>query len=81
MTGLNLCPYTSPCTPDCPNRSVEPNCHSTCEKYLAFREQVDSTTGNKYAKSDLNTYTRNQIERQRRHAATHTWKRYRNRMN
>ena len=21
---------------NCPDRTIEPNCHSTCEKYLAF---------------------------------------------
>lgn len=28
----------SPCL-GCPDRCPEPNCHSTCEKYLAFDEE------------------------------------------
>lgn len=27
----------APCK-DCPDRVVEPNCHMTCEKYIAFQE-------------------------------------------
>ena len=29
-------PHAAPCR-DCPDR--KPNCHSTCEKYLKFREE------------------------------------------
>lgn len=32
---------TSPCTRDCKNRCVEPNCHMTCEAYLNWRKNVD----------------------------------------
>ena len=30
----------APCK-GCPNRTVEPNCHMTCETYLAFRAERD----------------------------------------
>lgn len=30
-----------PCTRDCENRCVEPNCHMTCEAYLNWRKSVD----------------------------------------
>ena len=32
---------TSPCSRDCKNRCVEPNCHMTCEAYLNWRKNVD----------------------------------------
>lgn len=63
MTGLNLCPYESPCTPDCPKRCAEPNCHSTCKEFLKFRAKVDADTQKKYIKSDLSNYQTRQIER------------------
>lgn len=81
MNRLNLCPYKSPCTPNCPKRCAEPNCHSTCKEFLEFRAKVDADTPKKYIKSDLSNYQTRQIERQRRHTATHTWKPYRNTMN
>ena len=33
----------APCTPDCPNRSVEPNCHHVdrCEKWRAYQEKYE----------------------------------------
>lgn len=35
-------PYsTSPCSKDCKNRCIEPNCHMTCEAYLNWRKNVD----------------------------------------
>lgn len=30
----------APCTRNCPDRSVEPNCHMTCEAYLEFKRKV-----------------------------------------
>lgn len=81
MTRLNLCPYKSPCTKDCPNRTVEPNCHSTCKDFLEFRAKVDADTPKKYIKSNLNDYQTKQILKQVEHRVTHTWKHYRNTMN
>lgn len=34
--GVNLMPCKG-----CRDRVVEPNCHMTCEKYLAYRAHVD----------------------------------------
>lgn len=31
----------NPCTPDCPDRSAVPNCHSDCPKYLKWRKHVN----------------------------------------
>ncbi len=28
----------NPCKPDCPNRTVSPNCHMTCKKHLNWLE-------------------------------------------
>lgn len=34
-------PYKqSPCTRDCADRCVEPNCHMTCEAYLNWAESI-----------------------------------------
>lgn len=34
-------PYKqSPCTRDCADRCVEPNCHMTCELYLNWAESI-----------------------------------------
>lgn len=30
-----------PCTPDCPHRCIEPNCHTHCSKYLEWRALKD----------------------------------------
>lgn len=70
----------APCK-DCPDRTVEPNCHTDCEKYRAFQQFIDSHQDEKFTNGGLNEYAHRQIERQRRHAVTHTWKHYRSRMN
>lgn len=33
---------TAPCK-NCPDRTIEPNCHTTCKKYLEWRKAVDET--------------------------------------
>lgn len=38
-----------PCK-DCPNRQV--GCHSTCEKYLDFRKEVDKINKTKFAEKE-----------------------------
>lgn len=30
--------HKSPCTRDCLDRSINPNCHSFCEKYLEWKK-------------------------------------------
>ena len=44
-----------PCK-DCPDRVL--GCHKTCEKYLAFREEVDAEHAQKVAENDAIYYQR-----------------------
>ena len=30
-----------PCTPECPDRKLEPNCHMTCKIYLDWKSDKD----------------------------------------
>lgn len=69
----------APCK-DCPDRVVEPNCHMTCEKYLAYRAKIDKAFEGKCIASGLDYYTARLIERERRRKVAHTWKPYRNTM-
>lgn len=36
----------TPCK-DCPDRTIEPNCHSTCEKFAAFTEEKERIKNNR----------------------------------
>ena len=38
---MTLTPYDAPCK-GCRERCAEPNCHTTCPRYLAFRAAVDA---------------------------------------
>jgi phosphatidylethanolamine-binding protein (PEBP) family uncharacterized protein len=42
--------YSGPCPPDCPNRTrgTSPNCHSYCEKYLAYKKKVEDEKMKEY---------------------------------
>lgn len=31
----------NPCKPDCPDRCVVPNCHTTCPKYLKWKSEFE----------------------------------------
>ena len=33
----------------CPDRTADPNCHTSCESYLAYREERDRLNAEKYA--------------------------------
>ena len=37
------------CPPDCPDRSIEPNCHGTCQIYLDSVEEVQKIKERKKA--------------------------------
>lgn len=40
MTSPRSSYPVSPCTRDCADRCVEPNCHMTCEAYLNWAESI-----------------------------------------
>ena len=40
-----------PCAKDCPNRSAIPNCHSTCERYLAYDAERKALAEKRYTES------------------------------
>lgn len=46
MGQLSLLTVSSPCL-GCADRTVEPNCHNSCEKYAAFRAQIDANKAGK----------------------------------
>lgn len=45
-----------PCGVNCPDRHV--GCQGRCEKYLAYRAEIDGRKPNLYADSDIKDYTR-----------------------
>lgn len=45
-----------PCGKDCPDRVA--GCHGKCEKYLAFRAEIDADHVHLYANADADDYTR-----------------------
>lgn len=73
-----LTSHEAPCK-GCIERTVEPNCHTACPRYLAFRAAVDAEASGKRIEAGLTAYTVDRISRSR-DAARHTWKQYRNRM-
>ena len=42
----------APCK-DCPDRTVEPNCHTTCAKYLEYRAILDERNENKRLQKEI----------------------------
>lgn len=69
----------SPCK-SCTSRTVEPNCHTDCPAYLAFRASIDEAAQKRHAESGLDAYRIDRIRRSEK-AASHSWKPYRSRMN
>ena len=45
------------CCNGCQDRTIEPNCHTTCELYLEYRKELDKRNSNK-AKLDQSDYLR-----------------------
>ena len=54
-----------PCK-DCPDRVL--GCHKTCEKYLAYREELDAVREQKIAENDSNYYNRQTRYRMAHHS-------------
>lgn len=50
-----------PCERDCPNRSV--TCHSECEKYKAFTEEIKSKRDEKQKKTCMDCFTFDRVMR------------------
>lgn len=44
------------CCKHCPDRSVEPNCHTTCERYLAARAEQYETKKKRQAVQAIDSY-------------------------
>lgn len=53
-----------PCK-ECPDRVL--GCHKTCEKYLAYREQLDAERAQKTTENDSNYYRMQTRYRMARH--------------
>lgn len=47
------------CLPDCADRSA--TCHSTCEKYLAWRKKVNDRNAAEFKKKNVEAYTVSQV--------------------
>lgn len=46
-----------PCPPDCPNRSIDPNCHMVCKKYKDWRLDKDRENAIKCIENSKTEYT------------------------
>ncbi len=71
----------APCK-GCPDRTVEPNCHMTCEKYIAFQQECRAMADSRLEDREYRGYRAN--IRKRVNKAQRAMKRcsqYRNRMN
>lgn len=44
------------CCKDCPDRTVEPNCHTDCERYQAERERLNKIRMEKIKNKNVNSY-------------------------
>lgn len=53
------------CCKDCTERSVEPNCHDTCERYLAEKARDADIKKKKQLDSEYNTCAR-ELARERK---------------
>jgi len=54
------------CTSDCPNRSIEPNCHTTCQIYLDWRANKDKENAARRSQGFEIEYIREAQNRMRR---------------
>lgn len=48
---------------DCPDRSVEPNCHTTCSKYIGFKAEHDRVRKEIIKESNVRAYFRKKSRR------------------
>lgn len=49
------------CPPNCPDRSVEPNCHTTCLIYAKMREELQKIKKNRREDSLYYNYKVNSV--------------------
>lgn len=68
-----------PCGSYCPNR--HPGCHGRCEKYLAYRAEIDAKRPLLYANTDADDYTRRVRQKIALRRICHTPKRHSSRDN
>ena len=54
------------CPPECPDRSVEPNCHMTCEGYLFRCEKIRKSKEGKDSHVDYYGFKTESINRTRK---------------
>lgn len=55
---------------DCPDRTIEPNCHDTCERYLKWLDAHRSAIHNKRMPHEADAHTKENIERYCKRAKT-----------
>ena len=48
--------YLYTCCKNCPDRTIEPNCHTTCERYLAVRAEQYETKKRRQAVQAIDSY-------------------------
>ncbi len=56
-----------PCGKECPERDA--GCHARCEKYAAYRAELDARKPANYANGDYIAYVKGVISRNARHKA------------
>ncbi len=56
---MNFGPCKTRYGPDCPNRKV--GCHSTCEKYLAFKKEKERVNAERRRNSIADEYTSDRV--------------------
>lgn len=59
---------------DCPNRSIEPNCHTTCEGYLAMKDNQETHSKKRREESSYVDYYYEAKQRMRKHKNKKYWK-------
>jgi hypothetical protein len=63
-----------PCGINCPDR--RPGCHAECEKYQAYREEIDRSKPDSYANADYKSYKGQIIRRIIAHRVPATLSKY-----
>lgn len=54
---------TISCCKDCPDRTVEPNCHMTCEAYLTEKAESERIKSARIREAQIIAYTRDSIRK------------------
>lgn len=55
-----------PCMPNCPHRSIDPNCHMSCKEYLEWRFNKDIENAVRLSQGLEIEYIREAQDRMRR---------------